>query len=109
MCEPGFYQVNGYCTQCGNRRSIAVTLYLLLAVAILIFLVLLYAFVRPGNDIDEATDAIKDQVTDGPGPKAFAAANMRHFLSDTVRACSLTAIHPCPLAWLLLSHDSLLG
>lgn len=95
VCEPGFYQVNGYCTQCGNRRSIAVTLYLLLAVAILIFLVLLYAFVRPGNDIDEATDAIKDQVTDGPGPKAFAAANMRHFLSDTVRACSLTAIHPC--------------
>lgn len=65
---------------------VQVTLYLILSIAIAIFFGLLYAFVRPGNDIDEATDAIKDQVGEGPGARAFnPSVTMRSFLDNTVR------------------------
>jgi hypothetical protein len=87
VCEDGFYSVNGLCQACGSQRKVVVTICFAVAVVALVFVVLLYLFVRPGADIDEAADSLKDQLNDGVKPTAFNPnmLSMRNFLNNTVR------------------------
>jgi hypothetical protein len=84
-CEPGYYDSNAECVPCGPKRRIQVTIALGLAMAVIAFLLLLYFFVRPGADIDDVVENVKDKMNDGPSGQAFnQSLSMRYFLSNTV-------------------------
>ena len=52
ICAPGYYIGDtGFCVRCGPRRSIEISIYFSLALAILAFFLLLYFFVRVSSSI----------------------------------------------------------
>ncbi|KAM3570220.1 hypothetical protein VYU27_007700 [Nannochloropsis oceanica] len=86
ICEAGYYSGgDGICKPCGSKRAIQITVFFAIMFALMVFFVLLYLFVRPGADIDEAVGSVKETFMEGPGGKSFGRdINMSYFLSNTL-------------------------
>ena len=104
ICEEGFYGGGtGVCKPCGSKRAIQITVFFALSFALAAFFMLLYFFVRPGDDIDEAVGSIKERLLEGPGGKSFnRELNMSYFLSNTLSrhlASRITELTDLPDMW----------
>jgi len=104
VCEEGFYGGgDGICKPCGSKRAIQITVFFALVFALIAFFVLLYLFVRPGADIDEAVGSVKESFMEGPGGKSFGRdINMSYFLSNTLSrhlASRLSELTDLPDMW----------
>eukprot|EP00624_Nannochloropsis_granulata_P000650 evm.model.NODE_12539_length_10647_cov_21.244482.3 len=104
VCEAGYYGGgDGICKPCGSKRAIQITVFFALVFALIVFFVLLYLFVRPGADIDEAVGSVKETLMEGPGGKSFGRdINMSYFLSNTLSrhlASRLSELTNLPDMW----------
>ncbi|TFJ84058.1 hypothetical protein NSK_004532 [Nannochloropsis salina CCMP1776] len=104
ICEDGFYgDGGGACNPCGSKRMIQTLVASVVLGAFLAFSIVLYFFVRPGTDIDEAVKSVQDSFLEGPGGRSFSRdLNMSYFLSNSLSrhlASRLSDLTDLPDIW----------